>query len=180
MFLNIKLGYFACQLRTLCPSMFPVPIAQKVVSLALTLVGCFAFANGDDGALFDVMRSVHICSIFLRILLMTCTWCLDFELWFRSAVPKLFGCWAKFAILSAPAGRTIFCFEKKKYNTHNTSHICIFYLFSLLVNMFAKWFMELLLLLHNSCRLIFGFILDAANKRVSCKCASEFLFTTAT
>jgi len=80
MFLNIKLGYFACQLRTLCPSMFPVPIAQKVVSLALTLVGCFAFANGDDGALFDVMRSVHICSIFLRILLMTCTWCLDFEL----------------------------------------------------------------------------------------------------
>jgi len=39
--------------------------------------------------------------------------------------------------------------------------------------------MKLLLLLHNSCRLIFGLMLDAAIRRISCKYASEILFTTA-
>ena len=33
--------------------------------------------------------------------------------WASSAVPKLIGCWVKLANLSASAGRTILCIEKK-------------------------------------------------------------------
>ena len=99
---------------------------------------------------------------------------------FKTAVPKLFGCWAKFAILSTSVDRTILCIEnKKKYNTHNTSHVCIFLFIFFARYMFAMWFMTLLRLLHNSCRLIFGSMLDAAIRRVSCKYSSEILFTTA-
>jgi len=32
----------------------------------------------------------------------------------KTAVPKLFGDWAKFAILSAATGRTTLCIEKQK------------------------------------------------------------------
>jgi len=69
--------------------------------------------------------------------------------------------------------------KQKKYNTHNTSHVCIFLFIFFARYMFAMWFMKLLLLLHNSCRLIFGSVLDATIRRVSCKYASEIFFTTA-
>jgi len=53
---------------------------------------------------------------------------------FTPAAPKFFGCWAKFAILSASAGRTNLCIEKKtkiakqKQKNNNTltiTHVCI-------------------------------------------------------
>ena len=100
--------------------------------------------------------------------------------WSRAAVPKRFGYRAKFAILSASAGRTILCIENKRFTTRITLDTFVFfYLFSLLANMFAMWFIKLLLLLHNGCRLIIGSTLDPTIRRVSCKYASEILFTTA-
>ena len=105
----------------------------------------------------------------------------NFFQWCTSAVPKLFRCWSKFAILLASAGQTIFCIENKRNTIRITlATFVFFYLFSLLVKMFAMWFIKLLLLLHNSWRLIFGSMADAAIRRVSCKYASEILFTTAT
>jgi len=56
---------------------------------------------------------------------------------FKPAVLKLFGCWAKFATLSASTGLTIFRIEKKN-SRHNINHVCVYcYLFSLFGNMFA-------------------------------------------
>jgi len=37
-----------------------------------------------------------------------------FNQYFKAAVAKLFGCWAKFAILSASVGRTILRIDKKQ------------------------------------------------------------------
>jgi len=45
---------------------------------------------------------------------------------YRPTLPKLFGCWDKFAILSVSAGWTLLCIESKKYNMHSTRHISIF------------------------------------------------------
>jgi len=45
--------------------------------------------------------------------------------------------------------------NKTKSYTHNIRHVCIFSLFSLFGNMFAKWLLQLLLLLHNSCNIWF-------------------------
>ena len=74
---------------------------------------------------------------------------------FKPAVLKLFGCWAKFATLSASTGLTIFRIVKKN-SRHNINHVCVYcYLFSLFGNMFAIWLMKLLLMLHNSCNVWF-------------------------
>jgi len=48
---------------------------------------------------------------------------------FTVAVPKLFGCWAKFAILSASAGQTILCIESKKNTTRMTLVTFVNFLF---------------------------------------------------
>ena len=48
--------------------------------------------------------------------LQTCYWHVPHM--FTPAVPKLFGCWAKFATLSVSAGRTALCIEKKQENPH--------------------------------------------------------------
>jgi len=70
----------------------------------------------------------------------------------------------------------LFVYRKQKDTTRITSvTFAFFYLFSLLVNMFAMWFMKLLLLLHNRRRLIVGSRLNAAIRRVSCKYAPEIL-----
>ena len=83
---------------------------------------------------------------------------------FTPAAPKRFGCWAKFAILSASAGRTNLCIEKKqklqnkskKTTTRSLSLTFVYcYLFYLLRHMFAMWLMKLVLLLHNSCSIWF-------------------------
>jgi len=69
-----------------------------------------------------------------------------------AAVPKLFGCWAKFAILLVSTGRTISCIEKKqKITTPAPSLTFVYcYLLYLLRNTFAMWLMKLILLLHNN------------------------------
>jgi len=56
-----------------------------------------------------------------------------------SAVPKLFGCWAKFATLSVSEGRTVLCIEKNKTkkHTHNIRHVCTLQFFSVFDNMCA-------------------------------------------
>ena len=58
---------------------------------------------------------------------------------------------------------------KQKKNTTRIAFTFVFFYFFLcsLTSMFAMWFMNLLLLLHNSCRLITGSVLDAAIGRVS-------------
>jgi len=54
----------------------------------------------------------------------------------RPAVPKLFGCWAKFATLSVSAD----CFVHwKKIHTHNLRHVCTLQFFSVFGNVFAMW-----------------------------------------
>jgi len=66
-------------------------------------------------------------------------------------------------------GPNSFVYRNKKNTTRITLVTFVFFcLFSLLVNMFAMWFMNLLLLFHNSCRLIIVFFFDAAIRRVTC------------
>ena len=90
-----------------------------------------------------------------------------------SAVPKRFRWWTKFAISSASAGRTTLCIENKNNTTRIKLVMFIFlYLIGLLVNMFAMWFMKLVLL-HNSCGLIFSSMLDAAVRRVLLTCLEK-------
>ena len=50
---------------------------------------------------------------------------------YSTAVPKLFGCWAKFATLSVSAGQTALCIEKNKtkIHTHNIGHVCTLHFF---------------------------------------------------
>ena len=47
-----------------------------------------------------------------------------------AAVPKLFGCWAKFATLVS-AGQTALCIEKNKtkIHMHNIGHVCTLHFF---------------------------------------------------
>ena len=80
------------------------------------------------------------------------------------AVPKLFGCWAKFAILSASAGRTILCIENKKIQTHTTIHICIYFLCSLTCLQCDLWKYVFCYIIVLVCSLIFGSMLDAVIK----------------
>ena len=62
-------------------------------------------------------------------------------------------------------GPDYFVYRKQKNTISITLVTVLFlYLFSLLVHMFTMWFMKLLLLLRNSCRLIFGSMLDICNK----------------
>jgi len=70
--------------------------------------------------------------------------------------PQIFGCWAKFAILSASTGRFTPSIGKNKTNknkkTRVPSHTFVYrycYLFYLLRNKFAMWLVKLILLLHK-------------------------------
>jgi len=56
---------------------------------------------------------------------------------YRPTLPKLFGCWDKFAILSVPACWILFVSKAKNTTCIALDTLVFFYLFSLLVNMFA-------------------------------------------
>jgi len=56
---------------------------------------------------------------------------------FRTAVPKRFGCWAKFATLSVSADRTVLCIKTKQKNKRITLDTFVHCIFSVFDNMFA-------------------------------------------
>jgi len=87
-----------------------------------------------------------------------------------AAVPKLFGCWAKFVILSASAGQTTLCIEKNKKQQHAHhparlyTDIAIDFICSetrLQCGWWNKFFCCIIFV-------AFGSMLDAVIRRVSC------------